>query len=168
MTKFYILIVIASHVIFSHDAHAQWSPPSMSKDEMTDKIWSWTELMNSTPPRDYADHTIQEITIRCRNQKFEIIGHTNGYVGSNNGKIEYRAGNLNSKTITTSVSTTGRAYFITEKNAINFANDMLSNSEIRINAYNYQGTPSFSRFYDADKNREAVISVASMCNILLK
>lgn len=165
MTKFVLTLLL---ITLSHPAIAQWSPPVISKDEMTDREWGWTELSTTTPSSKFMDHAIQQFTIRCRNGKLEVIGHTKGYVGNQSGKIEYRAGNTTAKTIKTSVSTHGRSYFIVGVSAINFLKDVTKSDEVRINAYDYQGTTSFSRFAKANENTDAVLKVADMCKVNLR
>ena len=146
-----------------------WADVSHTDDMSDDKV-SIATIMADNPSGKFMDHQITRFFVRCKDGNLETIGATNGYVGISgywDVKITYRVGDAKARSIIPSTSTDGQAYFITGKAQKQFLKDMLSGERLRVTAYDYQGSGSFSEFTSVDFRKDLVENVIKACKVKL-
>jgi hypothetical protein len=161
-----IVLIAAALIATITASKADWVATS-NIDPMTDKAAYFTTLHVSNPSSRFMDHQIKRLTVRCMDNKFVILGLTDGFVGSRGAKIDFRIDDAAVKKMTTNVTTDHKSYYIDGKNAAALAKDLVNAKNLRINAYDYNGNQSFSNFITVRFNAETVVDVASKCGVKL-
>ena len=144
-------------------AQAGWTSVESSVDAMTDAKNDMTFITTSTSLQQVLDPRVQSVVVRCNNNNFEIIMPTDAFISTGESKVQYRAGEAKPRTITTSMSTTGTAHFLTGKNAARFLKDISESDTLKIVSYDYNGTTALSEFADNKSGFENVRQVAASC-----